>query len=118
MTSQCFTSAARFILVALAALVMIQTSAKADAANPDPLRFENEIKEFEEADRKQFPAAGGALFYGSSSFRMWKTMENDFAPLPVIRRGFGGSHMSDAVFFASRAALPYKPKVEIGRAHV
>ena len=31
---------------------------------------------------------------GSSSIRLWDTLESDMAPLRVLNRGFGGAHMS------------------------
>ena len=39
------------------------------------------------------------LFIGSSSIRLWKTLERDMAPRPVLQRGFGGSTMDSVVRF-------------------
>jgi lysophospholipase L1-like esterase len=41
---------------------------------------------------------------------MWQTAES-FPDLPVINRGFGGSHISDVNHFADRIVLKYKPRV-------
>ncbi|MBN1505289.1 MAG: hypothetical protein JW955_00500 [Sedimentisphaerales bacterium] len=47
-----------------------------------------------------------------SSIRMWKT-HDCFAGLPVINRGFGGSHISDNICFADRLVLAYKPRLVV-----
>lgn len=36
-------------------------------------------------------------FYGSSSFRLWETMEADLYPLETINMGFGGSTYKDCI---------------------
>ncbi len=74
-------------------------------------RFEDEIKKYEEADKAKMPAKGGVLFVGSSSFRLWSTMEQDFAPLPVINRGFGGSTTPEVMHYAKRIVYKYEPNV-------
>ena len=82
------------------------------AAEPekDPSRYEQAIRAFEEQDRKQSPPTEGILFIGSSSIRGWN-LEPHFSGLPVINRGFGGSHIADSIAFAERVILPYRPKV-------
>lgn len=73
-------------------------------------QWEEEIRAFEEADRISPPEAGGVVFVGSSSIRLWETLEEDFPGVDVIKRGFGGSQMSDAVYFADRIVMPYEPR--------
>ncbi|UCD49599.1 MAG: hypothetical protein JSW27_18960 [Phycisphaerales bacterium] len=82
----------------------------ADVADPDPNRFEKEIASFVAWDSKNAIPADPILFVGSSSIRMWKTRES-FPQLPVVNRGFGGSHISDVVHFSDRIVLPYAPKL-------
>jgi lysophospholipase L1-like esterase len=94
---------------ASAAEVVHGSSDAAQVADPDPSRFENDILAFEDWDRKNAHAHGAVLFVGSSSIRMWPTAES-FAGLPVINRGFGGSHISDVNYFAERIVLKYKPQ--------
>ena len=107
------------LLAALAALAALSATpsatpagAQTTRARPAPAdtgRFEGEIRAFEAADRISRPAAGSVLFYGSSSIRMWCTLDRDFPGLAVVNRGFGGSEMSDAVRYASRVVLPLRP---------
>jgi lysophospholipase L1-like esterase len=57
----------------------------------------------------QPPAAGGIVFYGSSSIRMWETLQEDFPDLPVINAGFGGSTLAACVWFFERIVVPLAP---------
>ena len=61
-------------------------------------------------DSKNATPADPILFVGSSSIVMWHT-HDCFPDLPVINRGFGGSHMSDLLFYADRVVMPYDPRV-------
>ncbi len=79
-------------------------------ADPDPNRFAGAIKAFEEWDSKNAVPAEPILFVGSSSIRMWRTRES-LPDLPVVNRGFGGSHISDVIHFADGIVLPYRPKL-------
>lgn len=49
------------------------------------------------------------LFVGSSSIRLWSTLREDMAPLPVLNRGFGGAHFSHVVKFIDRLVLDARP---------
>jgi len=82
-------------------------AAPADAA----AKWEKDIAAFEAADRESPPGKGGVLFVGSSSVRLWKTLEEDFPDDRVLNRGFGGSQMSDLLAFVDRIILPYEPSV-------
>ena len=77
---------------------------------PDPKRFEKAIEQFETNDRKNPPPQGAIVCIGSSSIRGWHgNIKEDLAPLIIIPRGFGGSNMNDALHYADRIVLPYKP---------
>jgi lysophospholipase L1-like esterase len=94
-------------------VLLTVTTASADPnqpADPDPNRFAPEIKTFAEWDSRNAVPAQGVLFAGSSSIRVWRT-HDCFPELPVINRGFGGSHISDVLHFAERVVLPYQPRV-------
>ncbi len=79
-------------------------------------QWEKEIAAFEKADRTNPPPKGGILFIGSSTIRLWKTLEEDYRGLPVLNRGFGGSEIADSTHFADRIVFPYAPKQIILRA--
>ena len=78
------------------------------ALNPS---LEPEIAAFERADAQEMPEPGQVLFIGSSSVRMWKTLDEDMAPMPVINRGFGGSTTPEVLAVVDRIVFPYEPSV-------
>ena len=106
----------RVVLQWLAVLCLFGSStgwvSGVSADPPKESQWEKTIAAFEEADRKQPPPKQGALFVGSSSIRMWNLKES-FPDLPVINRGFGGSHIADSVQFAERIVIPHEPRVVV-----
>src|SRR4028118_2356235 len=58
---------------------------------PENARFAAEINAFQTHDKRRKPREGAVLFLGSSSVRLWDSLRDDFAELPIIKRGFGGS---------------------------
>lgn len=74
-------------------------------------RFEPEIRAFERLDSLEKPATGQILLYGSSSMRLWNNYAQDLAGYRVVNRGFGGSEMSDAIYFFDRVVLPLRPSL-------
>ena len=72
--------------------------------------FEKEIRNYEKQDSISMPAKGQILFIGSSSFRIWKTFATDLAGIAAINRGFGGSTMTDALYYFDRMVAKYQPK--------
>lgn len=78
-----------------------------------PEKWTAAIDAFTEADAAHPPAHHGVVFIGSSSIVKWTTLARDFPGVPVIQRGFGGSDLSDTVFFADRIVTPYQPRVVV-----
>jgi lysophospholipase L1-like esterase len=74
-------------------------------------RFENEIERLEANIFD--PPPGPIVFYGSSSFRLWKSLEQDFRSYEVLNCGFGGACITDCVAFAPRLVLPLKPSAVV-----
>ena len=75
---------------------------------PEVLAWEADIQKFEELDRTNTYPDDAVLFTGSSSIRMWNSIEEDMAPYPFIQRGFGGSRLSDFVVYTERIVYPHK----------
>jgi len=100
----------RTLLLLISLVVPSVSLAGNPPADPDPNRFAKEIGAFRDLDSKNSVPADPVLFLGSSSIRLWRTHDS-FPVLPVINRGFGGSHISDVIYFAERVLLPYKPRV-------
>lgn len=51
------------------------------------------------------------LFYGSSTFGIWKSLEEEFSAYNAINAGFGGSTSDEALFHYERVAKPFAPRI-------
>ena len=98
-------------LISIALLVLAWSGSPGLAALPSSTnQWEADIRSFEAADKTNPPVSGGIVFVGSSSIRLWKSLAVDFKGFPVLNRGFGGSQLSDCVWYADRIVLPYHPR--------
>lgn len=71
--------------------------------------FASEIAAFRRADSLSFPAPGPILFAGSSSFTIWKDVQDYFPGYYILNRGFGGSSLPDLIRYADEVILQYHP---------
>ncbi len=82
------------------------------AVSPSPVPanpFESEVTSLE-AKLSQSPISSSpVVFYGSSSIRLWKSLQQDFSGYAVLNCGFGGSRLTDCVRYANRIVIPRKP---------
>lgn len=85
-----------------------QLAVAQEASNSMP--FQNEIDAFAKADSIAMPAKECILFVGSSSFRRWTDIHNYFPGYPILNRGFGGSSLTDMIYYANETIVKYKPK--------
>lgn len=85
------------LLVAMISSASITVSAQ---QMDDP--WEQTMQQFEELDRTNSYPPKSIFFTGSSSIRLWESLEDDMYPHPVIQRGFGGSRMTDLINHADR----------------
>lgn len=72
--------------------------------------FIKEINAFKQQDSVSMPPKNAILFAGSSSFRLWKTVQSDFEGYTIINRGFGGSSLPDVIRYNDAILFPYIPK--------
>jgi lysophospholipase L1-like esterase len=72
--------------------------------------FAGEISAFKKMDSIAMPAKGQILLAGSSSFTLWKDVQNYFPAYPILNRGFGGSSLTDLIYYAEDVIFPYEPK--------
>ena len=80
-------------------------------AGETPLKWLEDIESFEAEALLEPVPLEAALFIGSSSIRRWDTLQEDMAPLPIIKRGFGGSRLFDSIYWADRLVLAHDPAV-------
>src|SRR6266480_4041503 len=109
-------SALRRVVWCAFALALFAAGAGAQTQRAaDPAALERalgaEIDRFVEADRAAPPAACQVLFVGSSSIVKWRqSLAADMAPMPVIDRGFGGSHIEYVNRWFDEIVAPYRPR--------
>ena len=75
----------------------------------DPLRFKDEADSLNRLQIIQDNDKKIILFTGSSSIRMWGNITEYFPGRIIINTGFGGSHMSDLLFYLDRLVINYSP---------
>jgi lysophospholipase L1-like esterase len=73
-------------------------------------RFQSEIQAFKTQDSLKMPAKKLILFVGSSSFTKWTDVQEYFKHQTIINRGFGGSTLSDVIYYVDDVIYPYDPK--------
>jgi lysophospholipase L1-like esterase len=94
-------------------LAALAPQAPPASAAPDA-RWQDSFEAFAAADKAHAPPPGGVVFVGSSSIRLWKDLEQEFdASQGIVKRGFGGSRMSDCARYVGRLVLPYKPHLVV-----
>ena len=71
------------------------------------------IRRFRRQDEVRPWPADAVVLYGSSTFRLWTTAEEDLAPWPVVNRGFGGARTSDLLAYADRVLGPHRPRAVV-----
>jgi len=79
-------------------------------ADPNPNRFQAEIENFINWDRKNSFPSDAILFVGSSSIRLWNTAES-YPKYDVVNRGFGGAHISDVIYYYETVVKKYNPNL-------
>jgi lysophospholipase L1-like esterase len=76
-----------------------------------PSKWDAAFNAFAADDAAHPHPPGGVLFVGSSSIRLWNDLEDQFKDMPVvIKRGFGGSQLSDCVKNLNRLVVHYRPR--------
>ena len=72
--------------------------------------FAKEIASFKKQDSLRAPPSNAILMVGSSSFTLWKDVQDYFPHYIIINRGFGGSSFQDIIRYAPDIIFPYHPK--------
>ncbi len=83
------------------------------ARSEDPRVWEEAIAVLESNTRGMYGPGEGVVFIGSSSIRLWDTLEEDMSPIPIIQHGFGGAKLNDIVYYAERLVNTYRPRAVV-----
>ena len=71
-------------------------------------QWEGSVRGFEIMDRQRTYSTDSLLFAGSSSIRLWHTIESDLPGYHLFRRGYGGAKYSDLAVHAKRILHPHR----------
>lgn len=74
---------------------------------PEVRSWDKDIQKFEQLDKSERYQDDAILFAGSSSIRLWNTLEKDMFPYNIIQRGYGGAKLSDFAVYANRIFSPH-----------
>ena len=93
----------RNLILLLSAITILSCSpVRKYQSLPEVLSWEPDIQKFEQLDKTEKYSDEAILFAGSSSIRLWTSLEKDMSPYHIIKRGYGGAHLSDFSVFAPR----------------
>lgn len=92
----------KLLIVAAVILIGAQT-------NQDPNRFRKEIDQLV-ATNNSVSRENLILFTGSSSIKLWKDLQGAFPKHNVVNMGFGGSDMSELLYFTEDIITPFNPQ--------
>jgi lysophospholipase L1-like esterase len=75
--------------------------------------YESEVEQLVVRLREHVAAPSPVVFYGSSSIRMWDSLQADFSDARVVNCGFGGSTMEACAWFFARVVRPLNPSAVV-----
>ncbi|MCB9877141.1 MAG: hypothetical protein H6835_06010 [Planctomycetes bacterium] len=75
----------------------------------NPQAWAGDMARFAELDRSAPAPEHPVVFVGSSSIRLWSTLADDMAGLPIVQRGFGGSRLFDACYWSELLVTRHHP---------
>src|ERR1035441_4292395 len=102
--------------LAVLAVGVVGTSVRAapdltGGTNTPALRFENNVRRYEAADKTNAPPRNAILLVGDSQFYRWQTVAEDLPGYTVINRGIDSFQTSDLLDYADRLILPYHARL-------
>jgi hypothetical protein len=101
----------RRLILYLITVILLSCSPLGKYRNlPEVRSWESDIKKFEQLDSSQKYPADAILFAGSSSIRLWTSLDKDMSPYHIIQRGYGGAKLSDFAVYAGRIFNPHPCK--------
>ncbi len=72
--------------------------------------FINDVQNFRKQDSIKMPAKEQILFIGSSSFTLWKDVQDYFPGISILNRAFGGATLNNLIYYVKDIVYPYQPK--------
>lgn len=103
----------KILLNCMFACLLLTMNVPAHGQSKDQARRDNFQKIIDEYTAQREKGEHGnpdVLFVGSSSFRLYIGFEEDYAGLNAVNLGFGGSQLSDVLYFFDELIEPYNPR--------
>jgi len=97
----------KYFITLLSVLVLSCSPLRIYQDLPEVKAWESDIEEFEQLDIAKSYPSDAIMFAGSSSIRLWSTINKDMLPYNVIQRGYGGAKLSDFAVYADRIIHPH-----------
>lgn len=93
------------LIIALLLMVLPSSLLLAGSA-----RWATELAAFTSDSPKPEDVHRPVIFVGSSSIRLWASLQNDFPASPCLNRGFGGSRLSEVALYFETLVLRHNPQ--------
>ena len=90
-------------------LILVLSFIGLNLSGQDPLKFENEVTQLLSSVQFDSTKTNTIVFTGSSSIRGWKNINDHFPDHHIINTGFGGSQMSDLIYYSNKLILDFNP---------
>ena len=100
----------RYLILIISFVLLSCSPIRKYQSLPEVGFWEKDIQKFEQLDKSEKYPEDAILFAGSSSIRLWTTLEQDMAPYNIIQRGYGGAKLSDFVVYSGRIFDPHQCK--------
>ena len=94
------------LLLALLLFLCSYPSIGQSAPQDEILQWESEIAVFDSLNLVEHADASTLLVTGSSSVRLWDSIQSDLAPYKVMQRGYGGAKLTDYNYYVERIIVP------------
>lgn len=98
------------VLLLLLILITSCSSLSKYIDDPKNAKWKDAIKEFKILDSTETYSSEAILFAGSSSIRLWNSIEEDMSPFKIIQRGYGGAKLNDFAYYAKEIIYPHNFK--------
>lgn len=93
----------------LSILLVLFLSCASTLKSQDPRRFQKEIDTIDKRYAGKADNHKLIIFTGSSSVRRWENIRDFFPGKNIINTGFGGSQMSDLLYYSDSVITKYRP---------
>lgn len=95
-----------YLLLLTIGLSLLPSALKAQPDSP----FAEEVRIIQAYDQIYPPPEDPILFTGSSSIRLWQSLQQDFGRYKVLNRGIGGAVIQDIKRHLDALVIAYKPR--------